>query len=115
MTELAAIIETMAPEDDPRRPVWEAICVFFTVPAIATMAKLMPDEGRALFVDSVLPDVPQPTFGFLGDMQMFALFGDGGARTFSEYQALMVGADLKIERIERLSGPASLIIARPTN
>lgn len=74
----------------------------------------LPDHGRVLLVDMVLPDDDRAHLGKDLDMRMLALFGGGRERTESEYHDLLARADLRGRQVAELSAlQLSLIEAVP--
>ena len=74
---------------------------------------VVPEHGRVLFVDAVLPDDDEPHMGKDLDMRMLSLFGGGGERTKSGYFALLKEAGLVAERTTELPMGLSLVEATP--
>lgn len=74
----------------------------------------LPEHGRVLFVDMVLPDDDRAHMGKDLDMRMLALFGPGRERTESEYLGLLARVGLHGRRLAELSAlQLSLIEAVP--
>jgi hypothetical protein len=72
----------------------------------------IPDTGRLLIVDAVLPQDETPHFGKLLDLTMMAMLS-GRERTASEFDLLLAASGFAIERIVQTPSPTSLIEARP--
>jgi hypothetical protein len=73
----------------------------------------LPDDGRVLLVDAVLPDDDEPHFGKDLDIRILSLFGGGKERTRSEYLALLTDAGLAGERVTELAMGLSMVEAAP--
>jgi len=80
---------------------------------LGTVRAGVPDHGRVLMVDVVLPDDDRPHVGRELDMRMLVLFGGGRERTGSETFELLAQADLRGEVVAELPLGLSLIEARP--
>jgi O-methyltransferase domain len=80
---------------------------------LGTVRAGVPDHGRVLIVDVVLPDDDRPHVGRELDMRMLVLFGGGRERTGSETFELLAQADLRGEVVAELPLGLSLIEARP--
>jgi SAM-dependent methyltransferase len=72
----------------------------------------IPDNGRLLVVDGVVPPGPEPAFLKHLDLHMLVLVG-GKERTEQEWHDLLGAGAFEIERITP-AGPTNLIGARPT-
>jgi len=75
----------------------------------------MPDHGRLLIVELVLPDGAEPSMAKLADLEMLALTPGGRQRTISEYAGLLEQAGLRLtDAVAATSGgSASYVEARP--
>lgn len=96
---LASVIHTWDDEDALRllRPLREAV----------------PDHGRVLFVDAIIPDDDQPHYGKDLDIRILSLFGNGKERTRSEYFGLLSQAGLTAQSATELAMGLSLVEATP--
>jgi cyclopropane fatty-acyl-phospholipid synthase-like methyltransferase len=75
----------------------------------------MPDDGRLLIVELVLPDGGEPSMAKLADLEMLALTPGGRQRTISEYAGLLEQAGLRLtDAVAATSGrSASYVEALP--
>ena len=75
----------------------------------------MPDDGRLLIVELVLPDGAEPSMAKLADLEMLALTPGGRQRTISEYAGLLEQAGLRLTDAAAATsgGSASYVEARP--
>jgi ubiquinone/menaquinone biosynthesis C-methylase UbiE len=73
----------------------------------------MPERGRALLVDAMLPDDDSPHFGKDMDVRMLSLFGQGRERGQAEYFSLLKEAGFRVDRVTELLFGISLIEAMP--
>jgi O-methyltransferase domain/Dimerisation domain len=72
----------------------------------------MPDDGRLLLVEAVVPDGNAPHFSKFGDIVMLVALG-GQERTAAEYRVLLESAGFRLEQIVATAGPRSVLEARP--
>jgi hypothetical protein len=70
----------------------------------------MPDDGKVLIIEAVLPEGNEPNFGKIIDLEM--LLAPGGVeRTASEFAKLLEDSGFKLNRIIPTMGPMSIIEA----
>jgi len=74
--------------------------------------RAMPEQGRVLLVDMVVPDLDATSSNKLPDLNMLALTG-GRERTKAEFHVLLDAADYKLTRIIPTMAPQSIIEAVP--
>jgi hypothetical protein len=79
---------------------------------LATIRRAIPDSGRLLIIDAVLPPGDAPHFGKLLDLTMMAML-TGRERSEDEFAALLDGAALRLTQVAQMAAPTSLIEARP--
>jgi hypothetical protein len=79
---------------------------------LRTVRKAMPDDGRLLLVENVIPPGNSPHPGKLGDLQMLLALG-GRERTEAEYGALFGKAGFRLTRTVPTQGQLSIIEATP--
>ncbi len=72
----------------------------------------MPEHGRVLVVDAVIPPGNEPHASKLYDVAMMTIF-DGKERTEEEFTRLLAEADLKVARIVPTAGTLSIVEAVP--
>jgi hypothetical protein len=72
----------------------------------------IPDDGRLLLVEAVVPEGDAPHFSKFGDIVMLVALG-GEERTADEYRRLLERAGFELERIVATAGPRSVLDARP--
>ncbi|MFJ7277128.1 methyltransferase [Kitasatospora sp. NPDC098663] len=83
------------------------------VTILRNVRSAMPDHGRVLLLDMLLPDDDRPHLGKELDMRMLALHQGGRERTEAEYFGLLREADLTVRRVVELPFALSLIEAVP--
>jgi len=70
----------------------------------------MPDDGRILIIEAVVPEGNEPHFSKVIDLEM--LMSPGGVeRTPSEFEQLLADSGLKLNRIIPTAGPMSIVEA----
>jgi hypothetical protein len=70
----------------------------------------MPDDGKVLIIEAVLPEGNEPNFGKIIDLEM--LLAPGGLeRTANEFAKLLEDSGFKLNRIIPTMGPMSIIEA----
>jgi O-methyltransferase domain/Dimerisation domain len=79
---------------------------------LQTVRRAIPDEGRLLVVDAVLPADDSPHFGKLLDLTMMAML-TGRERTAEEFDMLFAAAGFGLASVTHTPSPTSLIEARP--
>jgi hypothetical protein len=80
---------------------------------LETIRRAIPDTGRLLIIDAVLPPGDAPHFGKLLDLTMMAMM-TGRERTEAEFAELLGGAGFRLVEVAQMAAPTSLIEARPT-
>jgi hypothetical protein len=73
----------------------------------------VPDDGRVLVVDAVLPDDDRSHYGKDLDIRILSLFGGGKERTKAEFSGLLTDAGLAVGRVTELGMGLSLVEAVP--
>ncbi|MEV5408417.1 methyltransferase [Thermopolyspora sp. NPDC052614] len=81
---------------------------------LGVVREAMPDDGRVLLVDILLPDDDRPHVGREMDIRMLTVFDGGRERTRSEYLDLLKQAGLRGRVVADLPMGLSLIEALPT-
>jgi hypothetical protein len=74
--------------------------------------QVIPDQGRLLIVELVLPEGNEPFLGKWLDLHMLVLLG-GQERTVAQYTALLHAAGFELTAVVSTSEPQSIIEARP--
>lgn len=80
---------------------------------LGTVRAAVPEHGRVLLVEMVLPDDDEPHFGKDLDIRMLSIFGQGRERSRSEYTVLLEKAGLELTGVIPIPFSASVIEARP--
>ncbi|HKX84757.1 MAG TPA: methyltransferase [Pyrinomonadaceae bacterium] len=70
----------------------------------------MPDEGKVLIIESVVPEGNEPSFSKIIDLEMLLAPG-GMERTVSEFEQLLDSNGFKLNRIIPTQGPMSIVEA----
>jgi len=70
----------------------------------------MPDDGKVLIIEAVIPEGNEPHFGKIIDLEMLMTPG-GVERTPSEFEQLLADSGFKMNRIIPTMGPMSIIEA----
>ncbi|MFE7562343.1 methyltransferase [Kitasatospora sp. NPDC057500] len=83
------------------------------VTILRNVRSAVPDDGRVLLLDMLLPDDDRPHLGKELDMRMLALHQGGRERTEAEYFGLLRRAGLTVRRVVELPFALSLIEAVP--
>lgn len=83
-----------------------------SVAILKNCRQVMPNDGRLLVIEQVVPPGNQPSLSKLYDLHMLALIG-GRERREDEYRALLAAADLDLTRIIPTAVPRSLMEASP--
>lgn len=73
----------------------------------------LPEDGRLLVCEMIIPDEPGPAPAKMLDIEMLALTVGGKERTAQEFCELLHSSGLRVERIVPTNSPMSLIEARP--
>jgi len=77
---------------------------------LRNILKHMPDDGRILIIEAVVPEGNEPHFSKVIDLEM--LMSPGGVeRTPSEFEQLLADSGLKLNRIIPTAGPMSIVEA----
>jgi hypothetical protein len=79
---------------------------------LQAVRRAIPDHGRLLLVDAVLPDDDSPHFGKLLDLTMMAML-TGRERSAQEFDMLFAAAGFALQSVTPTPSPTSLIEARP--
>jgi hypothetical protein len=79
---------------------------------LGVIRRSIPDTGRLLIIDAVLPPGDAPHFGKLLDLTMMAML-TGHERGEDEFAALLDGAGFRLVEVAQTAAPTSLIEARP--
>jgi predicted O-methyltransferase YrrM len=79
---------------------------------LEAVRRAIPDDGRLLIIDAVLPPGDTPHFGKLLDLTMMAML-TGRERSEDEFAALLSGAGFRLSGVAQMAAPTSLIEARP--
>ncbi|MEO7538490.1 MAG: methyltransferase, partial [Pyrinomonadaceae bacterium] len=78
---------------------------------LGNIRRSMPDDGRVLIIDAVIPPGDQPHPGKLLDLEM--LIAPGGLeRTAAEFESLLKNSGLELTRIVPTHSPVSIIEGR---
>ena len=72
----------------------------------------IPEHGRLLLIELVIPDGNEPSFGKMLDLLMLAYAG-GRERTQTEYRDLLVSAEFRLQRTVSTASPVSIMEAVP--
>jgi hypothetical protein len=70
----------------------------------------MPDGGKLLLVETLIPEINEPSFGKLMDVHMMVMTG-GRERTAAEYAALFAAAGFKFNKVTPTESPVSIVEA----
>jgi ubiquinone/menaquinone biosynthesis C-methylase UbiE len=79
---------------------------------LAAIRRAIPEAGRLLIIDAVLPAGDTPHFGKLLDLTMMAML-TGRERTEEEFAHLLDAAGFRLDTVAQMAAPTSLIEARP--
>lgn len=79
---------------------------------LGTIRRAIPDTGRLLIIDAVLPPGDTQHFGKLLDLTMMAML-TGRERSEDEFAALLGSARFRLADVAQMAAPTSLIEARP--
>lgn len=77
---------------------------------LVALRRAMPENGKLLIAEMILPGMNEPGFAKLLDIEMLLIPG-GRERTTDEYRALLASAGLKLTRVVATRSPVSLIEA----
>ena len=80
---------------------------------LGCIRRSMPDDGRVLIVDCVIPPGNDPHAGKLLDLEMLTAPG-GVERTEAEFETLLTNSGFRLNRIIRTSVPVSIVEAFKT-
>ncbi|MEM9089298.1 MAG: methyltransferase [Cyanobacteria bacterium P01_F01_bin.53] len=78
-----------------------------------TIRKSMPDTGRLLVVEMLIPSGDAPHFGKLLDVTMLSIFSGGRERTEAEYTRLLEQAGFRVRRTVTTPGLVGVVEAVP--
>lgn len=84
-----------------------------SVRILRNVREVIPDDGRVLIVEFVVPDDDRPHISKDVDMRMLALFGEGMERSTSEYAELLGKSGFQLNRQIELPGGSSIVEALP--
>jgi hypothetical protein len=79
---------------------------------LSNCRRFLPDNGRLLLIETVVPEGPEPSFIKLFDLQMLVIPG-GKERTESEFRALLKDSGLDLRRVVPADAGISLFEAGP--
>ena len=79
---------------------------------LRTIRAAMPDHGRVLIVEAVLPDDDRPHWGKDLDMRLLSVLG-GAERTEAEYSALLGEAGFRLDTVTELHREVHVVTASP--
>ena len=79
---------------------------------LVAIRRAMPENGKLLIAEMILPGMNEPGFAKLLDIEMLVIPG-GRERTTDEYRALLASAGLELTRVVATRSPVSLIEAAP--
>ena len=79
---------------------------------LSSIRRAIPEHGRLLILENVIPDGNEPHLGKVIDMIMMTML-NGTERTRSEYAALLSDAGFTLDEVVATQAPTSLIVARP--
>lgn len=77
---------------------------------LAAVRRAAPTHARVLIVETLVPDSPGPGFAKTLDVIMLAITG-GRERTPAEFETLLAGAGLRLERVIRTPSHYSIVEA----
>lgn len=80
---------------------------------LASIRKAMPETGRLLVVEMLIPAGDAPHFGKLLDVTMLSIFSGGRERTEAEYTRLLAQAGFSVQRTVPTPGLVSVLEAVP--
>ncbi|MEU8201748.1 methyltransferase [Streptosporangium sp. NPDC049046] len=84
-----------------------------SVRILRSIREVIPDDGRVLIVEFVVPDDDRPHISKDVDMRMLALFGEGMERSTDEYAELLGKSGFRLNRQIELTAGSSIIEALP--
>ena len=79
---------------------------------LRSVRNAVPDHGRLLILENVIPAGNEPHLGKVLDVVMMTIL-NGAERTHAEYAALLADAGFAIEDVVPTQAPTSLVVARP--
>lgn len=79
---------------------------------LRNIRRVMPDDGRLLVIETVVPEGNEPSPSKLFDIVMMA-FPDGMERSEAQFQAIFAASGFRLESITPTQSPVSVIDARP--
>ncbi|MEM8620048.1 MAG: methyltransferase [Actinomycetota bacterium] len=78
---------------------------------LQSVRNALPDHGRLLILENVIPSGNEPHLGKVLDVVMMTIL-NGAERTQDEYAALLAETGFEIERVVPTQAPTSLVVAR---
>ncbi|PMB51211.1 hypothetical protein CEN39_16470 [Fischerella thermalis CCMEE 5201] len=69
----------------------------------------MPENGKVLIIEAVIPGANEPSIGKFIDIEMLIMSTGGRERTASEYQELFAAAGFQLTNIIPTPSPVSVI------
>jgi len=72
----------------------------------------MPETGKLLVIEMVLPESNEPSFGKWLDLHMLVMLG-GRERTAEQYRTLLQAGGFDLERVIPTPAGSSIVEARP--
>ncbi len=69
----------------------------------------MPENGKLLVVEDVIPSANQPSIGKLLDLEMLLMTSGGRERTETEFRELLAAAGFQLTRIVPVGVSANII------
>lgn len=79
---------------------------------LSLIREQLPQNGRVLLCEWVIPDDPKPDVAKMLDIEMLVLTPGGRERTAGEFRDLLDSAGLRLERIVPTKGPVCIVEAR---
>ncbi|MEM9513273.1 MAG: methyltransferase [Actinomycetota bacterium] len=79
---------------------------------LQSVRNAIPDHGRVLILENVIPPGNEPHLGKMLDVIMMTIL-DGAERTQAEYAALLAAGGFEIDEVVPTQAPTSLVVARP--
>jgi hypothetical protein len=79
---------------------------------LSNIRKVLPEDGRVILIESVLPEGNEPGLGKVMDLEMLVMPG-GKERTEREFRQLFERAGFTLTRIVPTQSPLSVVEARP--
>ena len=79
---------------------------------LSNVRKQMPQNGRLIVIDCVVPETDEPDFSKFIDLNMLVMTG-GKERTAKEFDELLSAAGFKLQRVIPTDLPTSIVEAQP--